>query len=509
MVLDVLADTLGEERRLLDGLDAHEEEEELLAAVPADQVLLADGQLEDVAELAEEHVPRFLAVAVVVGLEPVDVAHDQGHGALFAAALAQGVDLLEDLLEERLGPEQARHGVELDEVELGHGDGHVIGQPAQGLLILAAEALGGQLAAGLFVDDLEDADDPGAVHDGDGEQAPRRGLEQRRIAFAQAPVEGQVGDADVVAEPGRRGGEILGLERGDELGEIRMGQEGVIPDEGLEVAADDLVLLHDVDRDALGLDDVTDLGHDVEEAADVVGAVDPPEDGLDPLALLLRSDVAGLDGEALLDLAEEARVEQALDLLDLGQDVLDLGFLEAERTAQIDRLGFQARALEDAAEGPEESHLPGLGGGGAAEVDVDAGRPFVGGAGDIGLVVAGEEDAGRRPDHGLQGRRPGKGRVDDRDGDVPFGERGQDRFGARSPRGPGRTCWARRANRSASAGRRVNDEDALLEHSPLRVFPGESACVSSFSRPKCHIRTSFPSIEIFGFCGRRDAVVYS
>ena len=115
-----------------------------------------------------------------------------------------------------------------------------------------------------------------------------------------------------------------------------MRQEGVVPDERLEVAADDLVLLHDVDRDAPGLDDVPDLGDDVEEAADVVGPVDAAEDGLDPLALFLGPDVARLDGQALLDLAEEARVEQALDLADLAEDVLDLGLLEAEGAAQVE-----------------------------------------------------------------------------------------------------------------------------------------------------------------------------
>jgi hypothetical protein len=46
--------------------------------------------------------------------------------ALLAAALAEGVDPLEDLLEERLGAEEPGQGVVLDEVELGHGDGHVL-----------------------------------------------------------------------------------------------------------------------------------------------------------------------------------------------------------------------------------------------------------------------------------------------------------------------------------------------------------------------------------------------
>ena len=349
-----------------------------------------------------------------------------------------------------------------------------------------------------LVGDLEDADELGPVHDGHAEQVPRRGLEEGRVALAQAPVEGQVGDVDVVAEAGDRGGEVLGLERGDVFREIRMRQEGVVPDEGLQVAADDLVLLHDVDRDAPGLDDVADLGDDVEEAADVVGPVDPAEDRLDPLALLLRPDVARFDGQALFDLAEEARVEQALDLADLVEDVLDLGLLEAEGAPQDGRLLLEPGALDDAPERPEERQLPGLGGGGAAEVGVDGLRPFVGRAGDQVLVLADDEDPGRRADHGLEGVRAGEGRVDDDGRDVAPGQGGERLFGIGFA--PDRPVLPGQAGQTVGLRRRrVHDEDARLDHSPLGDQTARSATNSSFSLHYVHQIFVPGSIDFFGF----------
>ena len=64
---------------------------------------------------------------------------------------------------------------------------------------------------------------------------------------------------------------------------------------------------------------------------DVVGLVDLAEDLFDPLPLLLEPDVLGLDGDPLLELLDEVLVDEALDLLDLGVDVPDLGFVEVER----------------------------------------------------------------------------------------------------------------------------------------------------------------------------------
>src|SRR4030065_378366 len=46
VVFAVLPDTFGEQEGLLDALAAHQEKEELLAAVAAEQVLLADGELD-------------------------------------------------------------------------------------------------------------------------------------------------------------------------------------------------------------------------------------------------------------------------------------------------------------------------------------------------------------------------------------------------------------------------------------------------------------------------------
>ena len=269
-----------------------------------------------------------------------------------------------------------------------------------------------------------------------------------------------------------------------------MGQEGVVPDEGLEVAADDVVLLHDVDRDALGLDEVADVRDDVEEAADVVGAVDLAQDGLEALALLLGADEAGLDVQPLLDLADEPGVEEALDLGDLAQDVLDLALLEAEGAAELDGLRLEAGVLDDPAQGPEEAEVARLAGGGPADLDVEARRPLVGRAQQPFLVGADEQDAGRRADRALEGGGGGEGRVDDRRRDVALGEEGQGGLGIGG--GQDRTVLLGQAGEAV--GFRINgmdNDDPFLDHSPRRAFSDET-------RMKMYTR-SLPAVNpLFG-----------
>ena len=67
-----------------------QEEQEFLPAVAAEEVLLADGVLHDPGQLAQELVPRLVPVPVVVVLEPVHVAHDQGRRALPRAGACPG-----------------------------------------------------------------------------------------------------------------------------------------------------------------------------------------------------------------------------------------------------------------------------------------------------------------------------------------------------------------------------------------------------------------------------------
>ena len=72
-------------------------------------------------------------------LEPVDVAHDHGERARLLPPLAECLDLLDDLFEEGIRPKQPGQGVVLDQVQLGHGQGDVLGQAAEDLQVLGRE----------------------------------------------------------------------------------------------------------------------------------------------------------------------------------------------------------------------------------------------------------------------------------------------------------------------------------------------------------------------------------
>ncbi len=56
-------------------------------------------------------------------------------------------------------------------------------------------------------------------------------------------------------------------------GEIGVGQEGVVPDQGFEESAQGVVLFDDVKRNPSRPDQILDVDDDVEEIADVVGGV--------------------------------------------------------------------------------------------------------------------------------------------------------------------------------------------------------------------------------------------
>src|SRR3569833_1708170 len=72
---------------------AREEEDELLAAVPAGPIDLTYLVLENLRELLEDRVARLVAVGVIDTLEPVQVAHYEGE------RLIQPLGVLEHLLD--------------------------------------------------------------------------------------------------------------------------------------------------------------------------------------------------------------------------------------------------------------------------------------------------------------------------------------------------------------------------------------------------------------------------
>jgi hypothetical protein len=154
---------------------------------------------------------------------------------------------LDDLLEKGVGAEQAGQSVVLDQVQLGHGQGDVLGQAAQDLAVFEAEA-GTVVRVGPLVVGLEDADDVLPVLNGDGQQAPQGRLEQLPVPVGSPGVMGRVDRRQDLARPGDMGGEILARQEGDVAGEIGMGQEGVVPDERLQVSAQRVVLFQDVER---------------------------------------------------------------------------------------------------------------------------------------------------------------------------------------------------------------------------------------------------------------------
>jgi hypothetical protein len=82
---------------------------------------------------------------------------------------------LNDLFEEGIGPEQTGEGVVLDEVQLRHGQGEMLGQAAEDLDVLGRE----DRRLGLLVVDFENADDLGAAFQGDADQAVEGALKFR------------------------------------------------------------------------------------------------------------------------------------------------------------------------------------------------------------------------------------------------------------------------------------------------------------------------------------------
>ena len=95
--LDLPADPLGvQQRAVLAGL--HEQDRELVAAVPADHVDVARLPLQDIADDAERVVPRGVAQLGVDRLEAVDVEHH--HGQRLVEAAVPGHLVLEPRREE-------------------------------------------------------------------------------------------------------------------------------------------------------------------------------------------------------------------------------------------------------------------------------------------------------------------------------------------------------------------------------------------------------------------------
>ncbi len=369
-----------------------------------------------------------MPVAVVVVLEPVHVPHDQGRKALFAAALPPGADLLADLFEEGIGPEQAGQSVVLDEVQLRHRDGDVLRQPREDLLVLPGESGPDGLPLRGLVVDLDDADDLLVVADGDGQKALQRGPEMLDVSAREAAVEGKLGDVDLPAVKGDGRGEVLGVEAGDVLQELGMGEEGVVPDQGLEVSAERLVLVQDVDRGPGRLDDVLELRDDIEEARNVVGLVDLAEDRLDPLPLLPEPDVLGLDGDPLLELLDEILVDEVLDLLDLGVDVPDPGLIEIERFPEGGDLRFHRDMGERPFERPRELGLVLDREGQGERVDVSVGRPIAGDGPEPRIVASGDDDGRSLAEQASSGRQLRGRSVEDGDQGVGSLRQGRGRF---------------------------------------------------------------------------------
>ncbi len=201
-----------------------------------------------------------------------------------------------------------------------------------------------------------------------------------------------------------------------------VGEELVVPDQGLQELAQGLVLVEDVEGDAARLHQVLDLADRVEQAADVGGHVDLPEQALDLLFPPLEPEVADLEGDAFLELPDDVVVDEALDLADLRVDLVDAvpgGFLGGE----ILDLGFEAGPVEGEPELAEVSLARGLVGGEGCEIDVVGGGPAVDRAAGGDLVAAGDEDGGAGCEVWRERREIGEKRVHDEDGRR--GERGE------------------------------------------------------------------------------------
>jgi len=304
--------------RFLDGIDAAEKKEELLASVAAEEVFLADGGFHRRRQLAQQPVAGFLPVAVIVVLEPVDVAHDDGEGPRLPPPFGCLLDLLNDLFEEGIGPEQTGEGVVLDEVQLRHGQGEMLGQAAEDLDVLGRE----DRRLGLLVVDFENADDLGAAFQGDADQAVEGGA-QVPVAGGMPRIGARLGQGDLLPGPGRARGEIDGGKKGDVPGEIGMGEEGLIPNQRLEIGPERVAVLEKVEGDASGPDDLLDVGNRVEEVVYVRGRVQLAEDVLELAVEPLDADVTGLEGDPLLELLDESLGQGAADALDLGVDVAE------------------------------------------------------------------------------------------------------------------------------------------------------------------------------------------
>ncbi|MCY1374891.1 hypothetical protein D9M69_622620 [compost metagenome] len=101
-----IADALRLHQRVR-GIAVVHQQRELLAAQPAEAVAGPDGPLHDLRVVAQRGVAPRMAVAVVDGLEMVDIQHQ--HGQLAAGALAAPqftIELVQDAAP-RIGPRQA------------------------------------------------------------------------------------------------------------------------------------------------------------------------------------------------------------------------------------------------------------------------------------------------------------------------------------------------------------------------------------------------------------------